>query len=197
MIIIAYFYLPYYAPDDNYTCRQSIIDSRNPLEITTEINMIDFYREMRTDLIKKMKEDSENFFLLEGPSMQGKSTFGKTLYNELRKNSTILPFYIALGSKGPESIFQNFKKCSWSNFQFILNELKDKYAQIVFILDNIQLLFELEKTEILLKFRNMRNFQVQFIFISSANSIIERLKYIKKYENYYKKYFLDIFLDFI
>ena len=178
MIIIAYFYLPYYAPDDNYTCRQSIIDSRNPLEITTEINMIDFYREMRTDLIKKMKKDSENFFLLEGPSMQGKSTFGKTLYNELRKNSTILPFYIALGSKGPESIFQNFKKCSWSNFQFILNELKDKYAQIVFIIDNIQLLFKLEKTEIFLEFRNMRNFQVQFIFISSANSIIDRLRYI-------------------
>ena len=101
--------MPYFAPDDNYTCRESIKNSRNPLEIETEIKMIDFYREIRIDLIKKMKEDSQNFFLLEGPSMQGKSTFGKTLYNELIKNSNILPFYMEVDSGDPKNIFKKLK----------------------------------------------------------------------------------------
>ena len=180
VIIIAYFCLPYYAPDDNYACRKSIINSRNPLKIETEIKMIDFYRELRRDLIKRMEEDSQNFFLLEGPSMQGKSTFGKTLYNELMKNSKVLPIYIELGTRDPENIFENFEKCSWANFKSIINKFESEYNQIVFIIDSIQLLFKAKKTEIFIDFRKMRNLHVQFIFISSANSIIGDLRYKKK-----------------
>lgn len=179
LIIIAYFALPYYAPDDNYYCRNSIINSRNPLDIETEIKMIDFYREIRSDLIKKMKEDSQNFFVLEGPSMQGKSTFGKTLYNELIKNSQILSFYIEVDEEDPKNIFKKLEKCSWPNIELVVDKLASEYKQIVFIIDSIQLLFETKKTEILSVFKKMRSSKVQFIFISSANSIIGRLRYNK------------------
>ena len=178
--MVAYFILPYYIPDDNYYCQRSIINSRNLLKIETTIQFIDFYKGIRKDLIERMKVDHDNFFLLEGPSMQGKSTLGKTVYNELMKNSKILPIYIALGPEDPKNIFKNYDKCSWTNFQLNVNKLEDKYDQIVFIIDNIQLLFKLEKTEILGEFRNMKNFKVQFIFISSANSIIGSLRSKKK-----------------
>ena len=186
VLLIAYFILPFYAPDDNYYCQRSIINSRNLLKIETTIQFIDFYKGIRKDLIERMKVDHDNFFLLEGPSMQGKSTLGKTVYNELMKNSKILPIYIALGPEDPKNIFKNYDKCSWTNFQLNVNKLEDKYDQIVFIIDNIQLLFKLEKTEILGEFRNMKNFKVQFIFISSANSIIGSLRSKKKNEIYYK-----------
>ncbi len=156
-----------------------MINSRIPLQIETEIKMIDFYREIRSDLIKRMEEDSQNFFLLEGPSMQGKSTFGKTLYNEFIKNSKILPFYIELDSEDPKNIFKKLEKCSWPNIELVIDKLGSEYKQIVFIIDSIQLLFKEDKTEILTVFKKMRSSKVQFIFISSANSIIGSLRYNK------------------
>lgn len=174
IVIIAYFYLPYYL-GDNHSCRLSIINSRKFLFIETEIKMIDFYREIRSDLMNK----TQNFFVLEGPSMQGKSTFGKTFYNELIKNSEILPFYF----ENPENIFEQLEKCSWNNFRLVIDELRNEhrksYKQIVFITDNIQLLFKANKTEIFSVFKAMRSSKVQFIFISSANSIIGNLRHKK------------------
>lgn len=186
--------MPYYAPDDNYYCRRSIINSRRSLYIETEIQMIDFYKEIRRDLMEKMKEDTQNFFVLEGPSMQGKSTFGKTLYNELIENKKILPFYVKLNSKDLENIFVGLEKCSWSNFILVIDKLGsdyiESYKQIVFIIDNIQLLFKAKKTEIFTVLNTIRSSKVQFIFISSANSIIGSLRYKKK-----MKFILKIFLE--
>ena len=111
--------------------------------------------------------------------MQGKSTFGKILYNELIQNSKIFAFYIPLIGDNADNIFENLNKCSWKNFKSIINKYESEYNQIVFIIDNIQLLFKIKKTEIFSIFRNMRSKKVQFIFISSANSIIEDLRYNK------------------
>ena len=78
-----------------------------------------------------MENDYDCFFLLEGPLLQGKSTFGISLYNELLQNSKKLPFYIPLDISDPDNIFQNLDKCSWTNFESILHKYKSSKIKLL------------------------------------------------------------------
>jgi len=184
---MVYYYLFVWA-DDTYICTQSIKNSQKPIDFQGPIAFIDFYHEIKSNLIEEINQNSGDFFLFEGPSMQGKSTFAISLYNDLLKKSKdtpyyiksnsqkILPLYISLDSEEPKNIFKELNKCSWSNFLSIVKELKPQYDKIIFIIDNFQLFFKTKQTDILSIFRNMKDNKVDFIFISSANSILKEFR---------------------
>ena len=130
--------------DSTLQCfHQLEVVGKRMVKLDTEINFIDIYHKQTEDLIFQIQSiQGKPLYLIEGVSKQGKSTFGKNLFNKVLGNQTFLAFYLPLNPGDPKNIFMKLNKCSWDNFPIAAESLQENNkTSILIIIDNIQLAF--------------------------------------------------------
>ena len=170
-------------PDPTEMCINQIKHmAKLPISFNTPISFLDIYHKQSDELADSLLNcHGKYYYLIEGASKQGKSTFGQNLFNQLNKKTDVLALYIPLNPTNPQDIFGELEKCSWKNFPIAVKSIQreNPNIQIIIIVDNIQYAFENEKIakELMGTFKNMKTYQLNFLYISSQNSVISKMEY--------------------
>lgn len=172
------------ATDPTALCMAQIKSlGRTPLklDLNKKIKFLDVYENQTKKLLSSIEENEGIYnFLVEGASKQGKSTFGQNLHNiYISKNPQNFALYIELDPKDPENLFKKLNKCDWTNFEMALDLLQNNTnTTILMIVDDIQHAFKTKEiaSGLLGRFKNMKTSQLNFLYISSQNSVISKMK---------------------
>jgi len=116
-----------------------------PIILNTSIAFLDIYHKQSDELADSLLNCHGKFYyLIEGASKQGKSTFGQNLFNQLIKKHDVLALYLPLDEDNPKHIFKKIDKCSWNNFELAADTIlrESEKVQIIIIVDNIQHAFK-------------------------------------------------------
>ena len=170
-------------PDPTEMCIDQIKNvSQTAIKLETKFQFIDVYKTKTIQLMSSLLNNrGAYYYLIEGDSKQGKSTFGQNLFNKLIQIPDVLALYLPLDEKDPENIFSDLYKCNWDNFRMatklILRE--NQYVQIIIIVDNIQHAFKKDEIAagLMSIFKNMKAARLNFLYISSQNSVIWKMKF--------------------
>ena len=156
---------------------------RTPLKfhLNYKINFLDVYENQTKKLLSSIEENQGIYnFLVEGESKQGKSTFGQNLHNiYISKNSHNLALYFELFSEDPENLFSKLNKCDWTNFELALDLLQNNTnTTILMIIDDVQHAFKTKEiaSGLLGRFKKIKSSQLNFLYISSQNYVISKMK---------------------
>lgn len=169
-------------PDQTVLCHDQIKSLRKtPLDLNTTLPFIDIYHTQTEEIEQALlKVHGGYYYLLEGASKQGKSTFGMNLFNHLAKKQDVWPLYIALHADDPKNLYKKLDKCNGNVFEAALDKLQreNPTEQIIIIVDNIQHAFEKEEIAkgLLDAFKNMKTYRLNFLYISSQNSVISKME---------------------
>ena len=151
-------------------------------ELMEKIKFLDVYQRQTEKCLDSIEEnEGVYYFLVEGTSKKGKTTFGLNLHNQfIAKNTNNMALYIELDPKDPYNIFKKLNKCDWSNIEMALDLLLQNRADIwiLMIIDNIQHAFQTQQIAagLLGIFKNMKATRLSFLYISSQNSVFRRMK---------------------
>jgi len=169
-------------PNQINLCFEKIkIIGKTPISIKTPYPFINIYQMQMKNLINAMLNNHGKFYyLIEGASKQGKTIFGSNLLNQLINNPNVWCLYITLNKDDPKQIFQNMEECNWSVFGSAAAELQkiNDLNQIFIIVDDIQTAFETKKIAdgMFSLFKIMKNYQLNFLYISSQNSVTSKME---------------------
>ena len=171
-------------PDQGLMCQDQIkILGKTPIiNLETPIHFLDVYHKQTDELADSLlKCHGKYYYLIEGASKQGKSTFGQNLFNQLIKKPDVLALYMPLDEDNPKNIFDKIDKCNWNNFALAAESIQreSENVQIIMIVDNIQHVFKKDEIAeaLMSRFKNMKTYQLNFLYISSENSVIWKMKY--------------------
>jgi len=170
-------------PDPTEMCIAQIKNvSTIPTILNTSIAFLDVYHKQSDELAYSLLNcHGKYYYLIEGASKQGKSTFGQNLFNQLIQKPNVLALYIPLDEDNPKNIFEKINKCNWKNFALATESIQRQNlnVQIILIVDNIQHAFKKEEIAagLMSKFKNMKTYHLNFLYISSQNSVISKMEY--------------------
>ena len=169
-------------PDPTEMCIDQIKNvSQTAIKLETKFQFIDVYKTKTIQLMSSLLNNrGAYYYLIEGDSKQGKSTFGQNLFNKLIQIPDVLALYLPLDEKDPENIFSDLYKCNWDNFRMATKSIlrENQYVQIIIIVDNIQHAFKKDEIAagLMSIFKNMKAARLNFLYISSQNSVIWKME---------------------